>query len=52
MKNNTGTREWADSNVNFITGCANDCNYSDAMETCKLLYELIFRQIKHHFNIL
>lgn len=27
MKNQTGTREWADSNVNFITGCTNDCKY-------------------------
>ena len=23
----TGTREWAKSNVNFITGCSNDCKY-------------------------
>lgn len=23
----TGTREWAESNVNFITGCSNDCKY-------------------------
>jgi hypothetical protein len=23
----TGTKEWADSNVNFMTGCTNDCKY-------------------------
>jgi len=23
----TGTKEWADSNVNFVTGCSHDCRY-------------------------
>lgn len=26
-KTTTGTREWADSNVNVINGCVNDCRY-------------------------
>lgn len=27
MTKTTGTREWADSNVNCVTGCAHDCVY-------------------------
>lgn len=31
-KNLSGTREWAKQNVNFITGCHNDCKYCYAKE--------------------
>src|SRR5690606_26499639 len=25
--NNTGTKEWAESNLNIYSGCSNDCKY-------------------------
>ncbi len=28
----TGTKEWADSNINFLTGCANNCWYCYARQ--------------------
>ena len=27
MKKRTGTKEWADSNVNIAFGCSNNCRY-------------------------
>ena len=31
----TGTREWADSNVNCVAGCSNDCRYCYAKNMAK-----------------
>ena len=31
----SGTREWADSNVNCVSGCSNDCRYCYAKNMAK-----------------
>lgn len=35
IDNKTGTREWADHNVNCVSGCINDCRYCYAKVMAK-----------------